>query len=454
MPALGNAIRNAFTVARFSPAFSGSTGQIDMRSMMTYAGKPVDAESSLRVAAIWIAITVLSDEVASLKQRIVARDDKSRTPVRPDSLRALWSNEPNPDQTRFGIDSTETMSMALWGASYTQLGWTNAGDLGQRWPISPENISLSRLDDGGLRLESPGQGELFNRAGQRPQFLFCPMYTLPGQIMPVSPVKMAAELAGLSKAYDETAARLAGEGFNPSAVLTFGEEIPLPVAREYSSELGRLHGGSSHTGGVAVIGGPSPQLQRWGMSMVDAEFVSQNDRVFHILMAMWRIPPTVAGMVDKPSTWGSGIAEFSRGLERFTLRPIVERRQEAQERYITKWVDESLQVRYLFDSLLSASPKERTDIQRTSLMSGFTSIERVLAQNDEPPFDDDETVYSQLAMGTDEERRLRLLREQVEAYSALIRAGVEPDAAATVTGFDPRTLTHTGALPVTVQTEE
>jgi HK97 family phage portal protein len=456
MTALKTAARNAFSIIKGAtpPDFSGVTGQINHRTgPATLSGQKIDEASSLRVAAIWIAVSVLADEQASLVMRIVRKDDQQRTPQQPESLRALWSDEPNPDQTHFGIEATETMSMALWGASYTMLGWNRAGDLDVRWPVDPARVSLERLDGGGLRLKATGQGELNNRPGERPEFAYCPLYTLPGSIEPVSPVRMAAELAGLSLAYQETAARLMGRGLNPSAVVMAGEPVDEEQAKAIAGRIEEGHGGAGRAGGTIVLGGHNLKLERLTMSMADAEFVAQHDLVFKMLLSMWRIPPTVAGMVDKPSTWGTGVAEFSRGLERFTLRPIVQRRQSAHHKYITTWVDPALQVKYLFDSLLSASPKDRAEIQKTRMMMGATSVERVLAQEDEPPFGEDETVYSQLALATDEDRRLQRLKSQAEAYGALIRAGVEPDAAATETGFDPSLLTHTGLAPVTVQPE-
>ncbi len=447
-------IRNAFQIIRGTvPAFSGINGQIShIDGTGTKSGQLVDEAGSLRVAAIWIATTVIADEVASLVMRLVERGDKTRMPQQPPALRALWG-KPNPDQTRFGIEATETLSLALWGASYTYLGWVRSGDLDLRWPIDPSGVTLERTERGGLRLKSRA-GELVNEPGDRPQFAYVPLYTLPGQLAPVSPVRKAAELAGLSLAYEETAARLMGRGLNPSAVLTFGEYVQPADADEMSRRLGQLHGGSGKAGGIPVVGGKDVKLERMSMSMADAEFVAQNDRVFQVLLAMWRVPPTVAGMVDKPSTWGTGVAEFSRGLERFTLRPIIERKQEAHEEYIPRWVNPTLQVRYMFDSLLSASPKDRAEIQRTRLMMGATSVERVLAQEDEPPFAEDETVFSQLALATDEDRRLERLTRQAEAYAALVRAGVEPDAAAAETGFDPSKLRHTGLPPVTLQSED
>jgi HK97 family phage portal protein len=446
MPALANAIGNAFTIIRSGafPAFSGTTGQIShAEGVQTKSGQAITPSGALRVAAIWIATTVLADEVSSLTMKIVDRDDDARRPLQPPSLRALW-DEPNPDQTLIGIEATETLSLMLWGASYTMLGWTRGNSLDVRWPLDPARVTLERLDDQGVRLRAQGQGELFNRPGQRPEFAFVPLYTLPGQMEPVSPVRVAAELAGLSVAYQETAARFMKRGLAASAIVTSSEAVSDDVAKEYASRLESLHGGSARAGGIAVFGGKDLKLEKLSMSMVDAQMVEQHKAVFEMLMAIWRVPPTVAGMVEKPSTWGSGIAEFSRGLERFTLRPIVQRRQAAHEKYITKWVNPALQVRYKFDSLLSATPKERVQVQRERLRTGLTSVERVLAQEDEPPFGADDSTFSELALATKGDRRMRAARQHAEAIAAqaravaeLIRAGVEQEKAWEVFGGDP-----------------
>lgn len=452
MPVVGELARKGLTVARLGvgafPAFSGTRGQISHTGgAATASGVRVDSPNSLRAAAIWIAVTLLADEIASLARRIVVKDDKTRTPAEPPRLAALW-NEPSPMQTQFDVIASEVLSMALYGRLYEFLGWTNGGTLGRRYTLDPDVCTLHRVDDVTLELNVRGSGTLTNRADQPPQFMHVPLYSLPGRLEGVSPIEVAAELAGLSLQYQAMASRLAGRGFSPSAVLTVGEAVEDGPARALSARL-ENHAGSN-TGRVAVVGGKDLKLERWTMSMVDAQFVEVYDAVFSILMAIWRVPPTVAGMVDKPSTWGTGVAEFSRGLERFTLRPIVLRLQAAYEKYMTGPVDPSLQFKWLFDSMLSASPRDRVEIQRTRIMSGLTSVERVLAQDDEPPFDEGETVYSQLAVGAAD---LNRLRAQAEVYGALVRAGVEPNAAATVAGFDPGVLPHLGLPSVTVQND-
>lgn len=439
MPSVRSIIqsRKGFVIdGRPDIAFSGVNGEIShLDGPMTNAGLRVNPEGALRIAAAWIANTVIADEISALPLKLIKRSDAKREPVKPSALSALWG-QPNPDQVLMSFLATVSLSMTLHGASYSMLGWTNGGDLPLIWPIDPQGVSLERIPNG-LRLKSQGQGSLDNVAGKRPEFMMVPLYQLPGQLQPVSPVKMAAELLGLAQAYDRTVAKIMGRGMNPTAVLTSDEPIDEPVAEKMSARLTKRFGGADNAGGVVVLGGKNLQLQRMQMSLADAEFLAQRQDVFNVTMALWRVPPTVAGMVDKPSTWGTGVAEFSRGLERFTTRPLVLRLQAALEAYILRWVDPDLQARFKFDGLLAASPTERAEVQRANLMSGITSVERVLAQNDEPPFALDETVFSQLQLATDEDRRLQRLKLGAEAFRALVQAGVSADDAANATGFNP-----------------
>lgn len=432
MPALRDVARKAFNISRtrFNPAFSGVNGQI------LHDDGDTSADGAMRVAAVWIANSVIADEVSSLVMKIIRRGDTTREPIRHPSLRVLW-DRPNPDQTVMGWQATNSLSLTLHGVSYNMLGWTRSGSLDVVWPLPPTDCTLERMDDLGLRLNVSGMGTLENHPGQRPEFMFIPLYQLPGQIQPVSPIRYAAELLGLARQYDATAKSLAARGFNPSAIVTIGEAIPDEVAEKFGARLARLHSGSTRAGGVAVIGGPNIKVERWAMTLADAQFVAQSERVFNLLMAIWRVPPTVAGMVDKPSTWGSGVAEFSRGLERFTLRPIVERLQAGYEAYMTRWVDEDLQVRLKFDSLLSASPRDRMEIQRLSLVSGMTSLERVLAQNDEPPFAPDETIYTQLSAASEADRDIMRRRQMADTLSVLVNAGVPIERALELVGMEP-----------------
>jgi HK97 family phage portal protein len=439
--------RKGFSITTRDISFSGTTGNlVDHDTLSTLSGSKVSEAGALRIAAAWIANTVIADEVSSLPLKLVRRDDVSRRPEQPNPVRPLW-DRPNPDQMLMTFWATSSLSMTLWGCSYTQLGWQNSGDLGLMWPIDPGRVGLERIDNG-LKLVSSGQGELVNVTGQRPEFMMVPLYQMPGQLQPVSPVRYAAELLGLSAAYDATAASLMGRGFNPAAVLTSGEKVDPEDAEKLAARLTSLHSGS-RSGGVAVLGGKDLKLEKLTMSLADAEFMAQRQDVFNVVMALWRVPPTVAGMVDKPSTWGTGVAEFSRGLERFTLRPIILRLQAGIETYILRWVDDALQARFKFDALLAAAPKDRAEVQRANLASGITSVERVLAQNDEPPFEDGETVFSQLALATDEDRRLSQLRQRADTYVSLVRAGVTAEAAAEASGFDPNQLTGGGFVTQT-----
>lgn len=431
--------QKALTINESSVAFSGAAGQISHIESLGFSGS-----GALRVAAVWIATTLIADEVSTLVWKIVEREDKARRPVRTDRLRPVW-NRPNTYQTVKSFKNALALGLTMHGAAYASLDWRD-GDLVAMHLQRPEECGLELLKDGSLRLQVAGKGELVNLPGATPEFMFIPLYQLPGTITPVSPVRYAAGLLGLSKDYDRAAERLMSRGINPSAVVTMETTIAPEQAEEISNHLEAHHGGGN-AGGVAVIGGKDVKVTPWTMSMVDAEFIAGSDRVFELLMALWRVPPTVAGMVSKPSTWGTGIAEFSRGLERFTLRPIVERISDGYETYVLSEISPDLQYRAKFEALLSASPRERAEYQRSKLMMGASSIERTLAQDDEPPFEEDETVYSQLAMKTSQDRAIETLKSQMATVEALKLQGVSAATAFRLVGLDPQLITESPPPP-------
>jgi HK97 family phage portal protein len=405
----------------------------------TRAGVIIDEEGALRVAACWIAVTLVADEIASLASRIVARTDVERRPLRPPELRPLW-DRPNPLQTQVEWRASTILSLLLWGAAYVALTWGPGGELLQLTTLHPARCQLRAREDGGFDVlyDAPDGSTVVLAAprGRRPDVMLVRLFDLPGRLEPVSPVQQAAELLGLSLAYDRIAAHLAGRGLAPSAVLTVDEPIPPEVARELSERLQALHGGPERAGRVAVIGGRGVKLERLTWSPQDVQMVAQSERVFAMVLSLWRVPPTVVGMIDKPSTWGTGVAELARQLERFTLRPIARRLEAAVEDSILAHVDPDLQFRLRFDSLLSASPEERARVQQIRLMNGMTSIERILAQEDEPPLRPDETVMWPLNVQTAEERERAQQLRRAEVFARLIQAGLPQDMAAQLAGVE------------------
>lgn len=402
----------------------------------TRAGVSISEEGALRVSACWIATTLIADEIATLPGRIVSRTDTTRQTLRPPELAPLYSR-PNPDQTIVEWRAATILSLLLWGAAYVALSWSGQA-LTAMVTLHPARCRLERRRDGGTDVvyeSDDGSIVLEAPPGRRPDVMVIRLFDMPGVLQPVSPVRMAAELLGLAAAYDRVAANLAGRGLAPTAVLTYEDDAADPQrAQDYATQLAALHGGPDRAGRIIAIGGKGVRLERLTWSPADVQLVAQSERLFGMVMALWRVPPTVAGIVDKPSTWGTGMAELARGLERFTLRPIARRFEAAVEDAILAHYDTDLQYRLRFDALLSASPVERAQVQQIRVLNGMTSIERVLAQEDEPPFAPGETVLTPLNVQSAAEREESSRLRAAQVYAALIKAGISPDEARRLAG--------------------
>jgi phage portal protein BeeE len=118
----------------------------------------------------------------------------------------------------------------------------------------------------------------------------------------------------------------------------------------------------------------------------------------------------------------------------FSLRPWIERIEDAHNRLLTTEGLPSVFVKLNLDALLRASLSERYASYQTGVAAGFLTVNEARRLEDLPP------VPSTIDTNA------------VEAVGALIRSGFDPASALKALGLPP--IEHTGAAPVTVQRME
>jgi HK97 family phage portal protein len=150
----------------------------------------------------------------------------------------------------------------------------------------------------------------------------------------LSPIQMAMETMGTTKAADRLAAKFMGSGSMLSGVI----KVKAPLKDQAQAEgirsrwLNR-HGGASQAGGVAVMDAetdfmpitiPPDQLQflqsrRWQTTEV---------------ARMFGIPPHLVGDVEKSTSWGTGIEQQNIGFVTYTIADYTNRIEQRVTREI------------------------------------------------------------------------------------------------------------------------
>ena len=457
MPVIGEALRKTVTwTASERPRWGTLT-----QGIATVAGVNITPETAMRAAAVYASVTLITDTASSLPVGFLLREDQSRTPQFPESVRAFWGR-PNPDQTRPAFYSTMLLSMLLWGELFAFPRRNQRGDVIECWPLDPNRITeIERIEEGskdnpqlGLKFRVEDFGWVENRPGKPVEMLHIPINTLPGRIRGISPIKQQMELIGMTLSAEEHAARFLGDGVHMSGVIEAKNITNVADAKELQESFNLAHAGPKNAGRVGVLTGDAV-FKSLTIPPNELQFIEQMKYSDRKIASIYRVPPHMVGDVEKSTSWGTGIEEQTKGFVQYTLTPLLTKIEKAIE---AAFLDGTkLRMRFNVNGLLRGAPADRMNIYRTMHAVGAMNADQMRELEDWAPLPDGlgQRYFIPLnlaAVASDSEEpdaEAVSLSEQAEAASALIRAGFSPADAARVAGLPA--MEHIGLPPVTVQ---
>jgi len=435
MPALGEALRKGLAIiADEKPRLLLSRG------VATVAGTTVGPSNAVRAAAVYAAVSLIAEPLASVPVHFLQRDDESRRRQQPGRVRALWE-QPNADQSAVAFYETLIFSMLLWGNFYGFNRWTNGGELAEVWPINPERVTeIERLEgaDGqlGLRFRvedyrGPDGPWVTNRPGGGfPAMLHIPWVTMPGTIRGLSVIEAHAELIGMSLSSQEHAARFLGEAPALAGTIETDEDLDLDDAKDLVDGFLLRHAGPGKSGGVGVLAGGA-SFKPITVQPRELQFLEQMQYSDRKIASIFRVPPHMLGDTQLSTSWGSGLEEQVKGFVIYREIPVARKIEAAVERTFFRGTD--LTMRFQLNALLRGSPRDRAEFYRVLWSLGAMNANQILAREDLPPIDDEhgERYYVPLNV-----RAADMPEEQLEerfraaaALGLLGGAGIAPVAA-------------------------
>lgn len=145
----------------------------------------------------------------------------------------------------------------------------------------------------------------------------------------LSPLRHAARQSmGTALAADEYSARFFSNGARPDYVVSVpGKMDPTAANLFRESWMARYAGvGNSHVPAILSGGGDVKAL---GLSPEDAQLIQTRQYNASDIARFYGVPPHMVGIVDKTSSWGTGIEQQSIGFVKYTLsRHLVKFEQE------------------------------------------------------------------------------------------------------------------------------
>jgi len=305
------------------------------------AGVRVTRITSLGLASVWACVSLIADSVATLPVEAYTIDsERERTAA---SDQPEWLQTPNPEQTRVDWIFNQVASLLLDGNAFVYTIRDKFGDVVTAWILDPNWVQVRREfgPNGQLQIVyyvmvAKGQqspvGPFRVPAGPD-MFHVMAFQSNSGYPRGLAPLEVARQLFGGAIASQHAGSRFFGHGMNASGVLEVPDTLSDVQAKQLKEDFSRAAGGWRKWGLPPVLTGGAAwkQIQ---ISPEQAQFLEHRQFTTEDIARFFRVPPFMVGVLAKTTSWGTGIEQQGIGYVTYTLRPWIERLEEAWSRYM------------------------------------------------------------------------------------------------------------------------
>ncbi|SDX45301.1 phage portal protein, HK97 family [Marininema mesophilum] len=353
----------------------------------TSSGARVNEDTALRSTAVYAAVRVLSETIASLPLAVYQRmpgGGKDKAVNHP--LYTILHDIANEEMTAMTLRETLQGHLALRGNGYAEIEYDKAGGIRALWPLRPDRVTPERLPSGKLqyRLLLPdGQGVILPAE----RVLHIPGLSYDG-LIGYSPIALAREAVGLSLATEEFGARFFGNGAQVSGVLEHPGRLGEEAQRNIRGSFEEAHSGLSRSHRLMILE-EGMKYSRIGIPPEDAQFLETRKFQLTEIARIFRVPPHM--LADLSQATFSNIEHQSIEFVTHTIRPWLVRWEQAISMKLLSPVErKSLFTEHKVDGLLRGDIKSRYEAYSIGRQNGWLSANDVRDLENMNPLPEDQ----------------------------------------------------------------
>jgi len=399
----------------------------------------------MTVNAVFSAVSLISDTLATLPVDAYIRRDGARYPLRP---KPTWVNKPDVDTTREAFYGSAIVSLLLDGNTFIRIYRNDSGQVVNLVILNPIDVEIRRNGLGRVMFEVKGESQMLSSE----DLLFIPDVVRPGSMRGISRVDALKENLGLAKALENYAAKFFGSGTQTSGILEVPGSLTAEQAKDMQNAFDSRHRGWSKAHKTAIVTGGA-QYKATNVPNDQAQFLDSRRMAVEDVARAFNIPPHLLGLPGT-NTYAS-VEQNNIAFVTHTLRPIAQKIEGALTGLLSQETGlEASFVKISLGGLLRADVTARTQAYSTLLQAGVYSINDVRSFEDLTPIADEsaDTVRVPLASVNIAAADLSAMNSKVEMAQQLIQIGFDPADVMAKLGLPA--ISHTGKDSVQLQMED
>ena len=357
------------------------------------SGVRVDEKTSLGLTAVWSAVRLLSETIASLPINIYKMDsDGSKYIDYPNPLNKLVSISPSPNYTKYNFIETMMSHLLLWGNAYARIKRNGAARPFELEILNPENVQPFKSDEDGLIYYTvKDSGVLSDK-----EVLHIVGFSYDG-IVGKSPIRVASEALGIASASQEFGANFFGRGANLSGILEHPSRLSDDAANRLRDSWNNRFSGIHNSHQTAILE-EGVKFKPIGMPLADAQFIETRRFSVEEIARIFRVPNHLINDLSKSSF--NNIEQQSLEFAKYSLTPyLVNWEQELNRKLLADRELSTHFFKFQTKELLRGDADSRADYYRKLFEIGALSPNEIRTMEDLNKIENGDEFFVPLNLG-------------------------------------------------------
>lgn len=336
------------------------------------AGEVVTADKAMSLSAVYRAVRLTAETVASLPVDVYSDTASGPQVERGGDTSNLIRVSPNADQTPMEFWEQIMGCQELLGEGAAR----KHKDFSGKRVVALEVLDPRRLVDRENAQGTRWWWEYTDRRGNKIELepddvLHCPGFSMQGR-RGISSIAVARNTLGLAIAANKTAGSLFKNGMRNSGFLQTGAVLQDPD-RERLTKIMEQYMGTANAGGLMILEA-GMTFQNLSMSAQDAELLLTRKFEIEEIGRWYGMPPILLGhAVDGQTMWGSGVDSIIQSWLTLGLNQRLRRTQQVIGKRLMSASERAagLYVRFNADALLAVNSTARIGFITTAVQNSI-----------------------------------------------------------------------------------
>lgn len=351
----------------------------------------VGVDGALQVSTVWACVNLLVETIASLPLVVYGTDrDGNRSEIREDRLFKVLHDSPNRRQTSQEFWEQMLLNFFLRGNAYARLLRDNNGEVFALWPLSADQVEVVKADDGSIFYRYFINGETLI-------FLEADIFHLRGPgngIVGMSRLDYMRSSVGLAINAQNHTTRVYSKNARRPGILMSDNVLTDPQREALKANFGDIVTGTQKE---LYILEAQFKFEPLGMAPADIQLLETRKFAVQDLARWFGVPSVLINDTSETTALGSSVAQIIDGFHRLTLRPQLERIEQALSKRVLspRQRASGIVLEFNLDALLRASLKDRMEIYAKGVQNGIYNRNEPRKRENLPPFEGGEVFTAQ-----------------------------------------------------------